>query len=107
MHRSALVAPQQRAWFSEHISLLHTTARGIGAHTLTSLSANTVIGEYTVELISTATESYNSQAYLFEVVGQGKTIAYIDGLRMGSWTRFINHSCNPNVFFQGRRIGRD
>jgi SET domain-containing protein len=93
-------------WFSENISLTHTTARGIGAHTLTSLPANTVIGEYTGELISTPTESYNSQAYLFEAVGQGKTIAYIVGLRMGSWTRFINHSCKPNVFFQGRRTGR-
>jgi SET domain-containing protein len=63
------------------------------------------MGEYTGEVISTSHVSYNSCAYLFEIEGQGKTVAYIDGLRMGSWTRFINHSCKPNVMFQGRRIG--
>jgi SET domain-containing protein len=55
----------------------------------------------------TTYSSHNSFADLFEVEVQEKVVAYIDGLRMGSWMRFINHSCKPNVQFEAGNVGRE
>jgi SET domain-containing protein len=31
----------------------------------------------------------------------------VDGLRVGSWTRFFNHSCSANVEFVNWRVGQE
>jgi SET domain-containing protein len=106
MYPSALGHRNTPSWFSSNISLRHTTARSIGAYTLSSFPPNTVLGEYVGELIpASPLHKSNSSAYLFEVEAQRNCVGYLDSLRVGSWTWFINHSCRANVAFEARRVG--
>ncbi|KAF1836189.1 SET domain-containing protein, partial [Decorospora gaudefroyi] len=97
-------------WFSKNISLVWTPARGIGAISRTALPADTVIGEYNGEVLPLCSRfPKDSGTYLFNVEREedGEAVAYLDSLRVGSWTRFINHSCRPNVVFEMMRVGRE
>ncbi|CAB3411135.1 unnamed protein product [Caenorhabditis bovis] len=54
------------------------------------------IGEYTGELLSEDEAASRDSTFLFET-RIGSEIYTIDAKYTGNYTRFINHSCNPNV----------
>ncbi|CAE7215014.1 SET domain-containing protein [Pyrenophora teres f. teres] len=93
------------AWFGNNVRLEQTASRGIGAIALSPFAVDTVIGEYVGELVpAEGTPGYFS-AYLFETRNSREMLGNIDALRVGSWTRFINHSCDANLAFELYRVG--
>ncbi len=96
-------------WFERHVQIRQTSNRGIGAFALAPLPTGAVIGEYVGELITAfpAPSSLSEHEYLFNLETDKGRIGYIDSLRVGSWTRFLNHSCRANVAFEERRVGQE
>ncbi|EFO88742.1 CRE-SET-11 protein [Caenorhabditis remanei] len=70
---------------------------GWGVRASVDIPFGTFIGEYTGELIDDdeATERHDS-TFLFET-RVGSVTLTIDAKYSGNYTRFINHSCSPNV----------
>lgn len=91
-------------WFKVNIELRHLGARGIGAIALTPFTRGTTLGEYVGELIPLA--NLTNKEYLFDVAGNAGDLGCVDASRVGSWTRFINHSCRVNTEFVLQRLGR-
>ena len=69
-----------------------------------------MLGEYVGEFLP-ASPTYvdnNSSAYHFGIENaNGDHLGNLDSLRVGSWTRFINHSCKLITKFELRRIGEE
>lgn len=90
------------------LALFKTKSRGWGVKTLENLKRGTFIGVYSGELIS-ATDSYKrlDDTYLFNLANthaapnttqeQAADQFVCDAKFYGNFTRFINHSCEPNV----------
>uniref|UniRef100_A0A8R1HTW3 SET domain-containing protein n=1 Tax=Caenorhabditis japonica TaxID=281687 RepID=A0A8R1HTW3_CAEJA len=70
---------------------------GWGVRPCADIPAGTFIGEYTGELLddTQASERHDS-TFLFETRVGSETFT-IDAKYSGNYTRFINHSCSPNV----------
>ena len=95
-------------WFKSNIELRAFEGRDIGTVALTPLTHDIVIGEYVGELVPfdpNASTVLGSE-YIFDIAGNDGVLALIDGGRMSSWTRFINHSCRPSMGFDVIRVGR-
>lgn len=92
------------AWREQHIDLRWAgDAFGIGVYALRAIRKDTVLGEYVGELVRTAEVP---STYLFTVTNDAREeLGLIDSLRMGNWTRFINHSCDSNTDFVTTRVG--
>ncbi|KAH7088464.1 hypothetical protein FB567DRAFT_620856 [Paraphoma chrysanthemicola] len=96
------------AWFNANVSLVDLgPGFGIGTIAQTPFPKGTMLGEYTGLLVPDSFAKPEAR-YLFDLIGNApETIAYIDSLRAGNWTRFINHSCRPNTQFELVRVGRE
>ncbi|KAF9697283.1 hypothetical protein EKO04_004823 [Ascochyta lentis] len=90
-------------WVDDHL--------GIATYALNPLKRDTVLGEYIGELVPASflpEMGSGEDRYLFDIVDEKDTIvAFVDGLRVGNWTRFINHSCEPNAVYDSKRVGRE
>ncbi|KAF3002073.1 hypothetical protein E8E13_009424 [Curvularia kusanoi] len=93
-------------WRAQHIELRWISdAVGLGTYALRPLRGGTVLGEYTGELVSGRDVE---SGYMLAVGNDvNATMGYIDALRVGGWTRFINHSCRPNTYFGTMRVGEE
>jgi len=91
-------------WYERNIGLELTATRGIGVVALAPLAVDTVVGEYLGELVPAQQSKYHSP-YLMELRNSRECIGCIDSLRVGSWTRFVNHSCRANLAFETMRVG--
>ncbi|KAF2727674.1 SET domain-containing protein [Polyplosphaeria fusca] len=78
---------------------------GIGAFAKTELAKGSVVGEYFGEIEIKGDHCDPNMRFQTSIKLGGEVIGYIDAVRVGSWTRFINHSCNGNVRFEPRRLG--
>lgn len=59
-------------------------------------SSNNGVVTYTGEVSKEIVDAKSQ--YIFEITNSnGEVVNYIDAKRLGDWTRFINHSINPNV----------
>lgn len=97
-------------WYTTHISLqLRDPKVGISTIALSPFPARTVLGEYVGYVVPPDSVPGSSASdYVFDVMqGEGTLLACIDGTQVGSWTRFINHSCRPSVDFVWKRVGRE
>lgn len=91
-------------WRQQNIDLRWRSDTGIGTFALQSFAATAILGEYVGELVRT--DDTQDSRYLFDVRNaQNQLVACIDSLRVGNWTRYINHSCVPNTSFQVARVG--
>jgi hypothetical protein len=92
------------AWQTANISLrMEDETRGVGTYALKPLKAHDVVGEYVGELVPA--DDPDSK-YIFGIENYAKeNVMHIDSLRLGNWTRFINHSCAPNTGFELVRVG--
>lgn len=99
-------AQNTEEWSDENIELRWINDDfGIGAYALYTIEKDTVLSEYVGELVHS---DDLASTYLFDVKNDANTtMACIDSLRMGNWTRFINHSCDSNADFAVVRIGEE
>ncbi|KAJ7485990.1 hypothetical protein B0H11DRAFT_1133593 [Mycena galericulata] len=91
-----------------HIEVFKTRRCGWGVRTTVDVEKGQVLGVYTGKLIRRAeAEQLTGLAkeYCFDLdYNEGgasiESLYSVDALKCGNWTRFINHSCAPNVRVQ-------
>ncbi|PSN66724.1 SET domain-containing protein [Corynespora cassiicola Philippines] len=76
----------------------------IGAFARKSHRPGSCVGEYFGEVVPQGIAESDT-TYLFQLPLGDRSVAAMDALRVGSWTRFINHSCQPNAVCKAMRIG--
>ena len=93
-------------WREKHVELRHISpVVGLSTYALRRLRAASVLGEYVGELVSGREVD---MLYLLSIPHDaGTETVFIDALRVGAWTRFINHSCRANTFFESCRVGEE
>lgn len=82
------------------LDLRETKDMGIGVFTKQSIPIGTVLGLYhgivrPYEQLTAAQKRYSN--FLFKHPQHGEL--YVDASVSGNWTRFLNHSCDPNCAF--------
>lgn len=94
------------AWRDAHIALRWVSgAVGVGAYALQPLRRGCVLGEYVGELVSGCSVDVDTSYLLSVADDAGAEEVCIDSLRVGEWTRFVNHSCRASTYFENRRVG--
>jgi hypothetical protein len=95
-------------WREKHVELRYISpAVGLGTYALKRLPRANVLGEYVGELVHDGRELVNTLYLLTIPDDTGRESVFIDALRVGGWTRFINHSCRANTYFESRRVGEE
>ncbi|KAI9059590.1 SET domain-containing protein [Trametes sanguinea] len=89
------------------IEIFRTRNRGWGARATTSLSRGKVVGIYTGRREDVDRLAEGRRSYIFDLdVHEGEDDEdeehladkySVDGYAYGNWTRFVNHSCEPNM----------
>ncbi|PGH11795.1 hypothetical protein AJ79_04697 [Helicocarpus griseus UAMH5409] len=77
--------------------------RGVGVRSLASIKAGTIIGQYIGEMRRLPAVPDSTYA-LHHVIGD-RSVCIIDARVYGNWTRYMNHSCRPNVVFWSAAVG--
>lgn len=82
------------------LDLRETKDMGIGIFTKQAIPTGTVLGLYhgvlrPYDQLTTAQKRYSN--FLFKHPQHGEL--YVDASAAGNWTRFLNHSCDPNCTF--------
>ncbi|XP_064620312.1 uncharacterized protein LOC135483383 isoform X2 [Lineus longissimus] len=94
---------QKHEW-APGLHLFYTGDRGYGVKCKYAITAGNFIIEYVGEVVSEQefktrmTQMYNNEPHHYCLNLDGGTV--IDGYRMGSLCRFVNHSCEPNCEMQ-------
>ena len=100
---------------SLNLSIFKTEGKGLGVRTETSVPGGTFIGEYVGEIVSVAEASARLAAtrraescYIVqyrEHLSDGRVMTTnVDATNKGNVTRFLNHSCDPNVVMVPVRV---
>ncbi|PAV89682.1 hypothetical protein WR25_16698 [Diploscapter pachys] len=80
------------------IEIFRTTAKGWGVRSRAGIPLGAFIGEYTgLVLPESLANGDRDDSYVFETKWLDDQPICIDGKPAGNFTRFINHSCNPNA----------
>lgn len=82
---------------------------GIGAFSKISVRKNEVLGEYFGEVISgSGANSKYVTGFIWDDDDETEAALpiCIHAVRVGCWTRFMNHSCQPNCGMGWRRVGK-
>lgn len=84
------------------ITLWETLNMGIGVFATARLEANTVVGLYTGRLRNNAYLVGDESKYAMAItkLNAGAVDVVVDAWAQGGWTRFLNHSCTPNLKMQ-------
>lgn len=84
------------------IDLCETPNMGIGVFATARLDAGTVVGLYTGRLRDKANLSAAEIVYGMDIgrLDRGPVEVVVDAWAQGGWSRFINHSCTPNLKMQ-------
>ncbi|KAF2497191.1 SET domain-containing protein [Lophium mytilinum] len=106
-------AIQAETW-RDNFELQKIPGMGVGVFALNDVDAKVVIGEL-AGLLRPSNHKASDSAKHYESkldIGPYQTkvkqpYAYIDVWEYGSWTRFINHSCEANTAFLEARVGRN
>lgn len=87
------------------IELFDAGERGVGVRTLQAIKANDILDEYVAEIVPTG-PAYGESWHLDSVYGwdisipiNGKAnyLYSLKGAEIGTWLRFVNHSCEESV----------
>ncbi|GAB1215125.1 hypothetical protein ATERTT37_004310 [Aspergillus terreus] len=88
------------------LELMEYPNKGVGVRSLGNFKQGDILGEYVGEIHDPEYEGDGIYSLMQQVKGQPHTdIALISPKQYGNWTRFMNHSCNPNTAFRPRNIG--
>ena len=100
---------------SDNVKIISTPTTGYGVVLKTALPhPGTFVGEYIGEVLSEtdahqriqSTKDFEDNYLLLYNEHQSNSVTktFIDARYYGNWTRFINHSCNPNLHIVPIRI---
>ncbi|KAK1942004.1 Histone-lysine N-methyltransferase [Phytophthora citrophthora] len=91
------------------LKLYDTCRVGLGVHTTASIEVGDVVGEYVGRLFeypavlegqpAQAIKQNSGYTMLLNTLSVSGMFVYIEALKCGSITRFMSHSCDPNVEF--------
>jgi hypothetical protein len=96
------------------VELVDYPIKGTGVRALSNFKAGTILGEYVGEVIPITRrctdEIYSmEQSGFLHIWGPGipgsEPLAHTTSAHLGNWTRFINHHCESNCYFQSIMIG--
>ncbi|KAG6820452.1 hypothetical protein H0H93_000206 [Arthromyces matolae] len=88
------------------IDIFKTTDRGWGVRARVNVKRGKVLGIYTGRRDATLSLPEEEKSYLFDIDGREaqddedpelEHLYSVDSKAHGNWTRFVNHSCNPNL----------
>jgi [histone H3]-lysine9 N-trimethyltransferase SUV39H len=81
---------------SIEVHIIKTDDRGWSIQTDQNVAKGQYIGTYTGELLDKEDADERDTSYQF--LGRfGDTDYVVDAIKYGNWTRYINHSCVPNI----------
>jgi hypothetical protein len=96
------------------IELVEYPIKGTGVRALSNFKEGTILGEYLGEVIP-ITRTCNDDIYsmaqsgFLSIWSQGmlgpNPLAHTTSAHLGNWTRFINHHCESNCYFESIMIG--
>ena len=100
------------------LHVFRTDRKGFGLRTLQDISKNSFVCEYAGEILTPGTakertkdlsSKENSNNYIFvlneHLLSSGETMStYVDPMYVGNVGRFINHSCEPNLYMVPVRV---
>jgi SET domain-containing protein len=96
------------------IELVEYPTKGTGVRALSNFKAGTIMGEYVGEVLpinrACTDDIYSlAQSGLLSISGTGiptpGPLAHTTSAHLGNWTRYINHHCDPNCYFESIMIG--
>ncbi|XP_026380494.1 histone-lysine N-methyltransferase, H3 lysine-9 specific SUVH4-like [Papaver somniferum] len=88
------------------LEVFRTEQKGWGVRTRDHIPDGTYLGEYVGKIRTDKDADKKPDTYLFDIDPQVKKRSTrdakfcIDGEKVGNFVRFINHSCDPNLFVQ-------
>ncbi|CAK5115157.1 unnamed protein product [Meloidogyne enterolobii] len=98
----------------KNVAKCDSEQKGFGVFAQEKIPAGHFVVEYVGELVSkeeaegrlTSQQHHNYLFTIREFIGGECRYTFIDGRYKGNISRFINHSCEPNLFLQVFRLGR-
>ncbi|KAF2016080.1 SET domain-containing protein [Aaosphaeria arxii CBS 175.79] len=97
------------SWMNREIELWwKNPILGVSTISKRSHQSGEILGEYFGEIIPVQKKGTDCTYFFSLPLSQEddqSLIGFVDAARVGSWTRFINHSCRPNTAFEFRRVG--
>lgn len=93
-----------------NLEVIETIGKGHGLFTAQDLAKGQFVREYVGELINfkelrSRMDALGSNGHLYGMQLKGKADTFLDASKMGSISRFINHSCEPNCTVDFWRVG--
>ena len=91
------------------VELLEYDGKGIGIRTLQPIQKDRPLGEYVGEILHPRGTKDPEGTYGLAISGPNdsyETVGIVNARHYGNWTRYINHSCDPNTEFASMLIGR-
>nr|CAD2159696.1 unnamed protein product [Meloidogyne enterolobii] len=100
--------------FKLKVAKCDSEQKGFGVFAQEKIPAGHFVVEYVGELVSkeeaekrlTSQQHHNYLFTIREFIGGECQYTFIDGRYKGNISRYINHSCEPNLFLQVFRLGR-
>ncbi|CAN0440026.1 unnamed protein product, partial [Ectocarpus sp. 8 AP-2014] len=93
------------------LRLEKSTVQGFGVFTTQAIGAHELVAEFVGERINLdeakkRVEGYRRTNTQERVVRLGEDEMFIDATRKGNLARFLNHSCDPNVYMLAVTAGK-
>lgn len=91
------------------VELIEYDGRGVGIRALQPIQKYKPLGEYVGEILHPCGTKDPEGTYALGIQGPNnsyETVGIINARHYGNWTRYINHSCDPNTEFASMLIGR-
>lgn len=91
------------------VELIEYDGKGVGIRALQPIKKYKPLGEYVGEILHPRGTKDPEGTYALGIQGPNdnyETVGIINARHYGNWTRYINHSCDPNTEFATTLIGR-
>lgn len=91
------------------VELIEYDGKGVGIRALQPIQKYKALGEYVGEILHPRGTKDLDGTYALGIQGTNhnyETVGIINARRYGNWTRYLNHSCDPNTEFATMLIGR-
>lgn len=91
------------------VELMQYDGKGVGIRALQPILNNMPLGEYVGEIHHPRSTKDHEGTYALAIQGPSRDndmVGIINARYQGNWTRYINHSCDPNAQFSTMLIGR-
>lgn len=91
------------------VELLEYDGKGVGIRALQPIQKHHPLGEYVGEIFHPRSTKDPEGTYGLAICGPNEScdpVGVINSRHYGNWTRYINHSCDPNTEFTSVLIGR-